>query len=150
MSRLHVTNFIPSVSEILVREKYFLFCLYHCVVNEIDFTLPGLFFDFTLPGRFFSFHILNSYLTSLSDMPYDSTDREKFSSPGMSYSLPLENLQRQPSGDTIREIVTSQQCVQTTHHTITEEADVTAEPNKGKEISEETVFKCSLQGERSD
>ena len=83
-------------------------------------------------------------------MSDDSTDREKFSSPGMSYSLPPENLQRPPSGDTQREIVTSQKCVQTTHRTITEEADVTTEPNKGKEISKDRVVKGSLQGERSD
>ena len=73
-------------------------------------------------------------------MSDDSTDREKFSSPGMNYSLPLENLQ---SGDTIREIVTSQQFVQTTNHTITEEADVSAEPNKGIEIAKETVYRVS-------
>ena len=66
----------------------------------------------------------------------------KFSSPGMSYSLPLEFLQRPPSGDTIREIVTSQQCVQTSHHTITEEA----EPNEEKEI-EETFSKGSNKEE---
>ena len=89
-------------------------------------------------------------MTSLSDISDDLTDREIVSSPGRSYSLPLENLQRPPSGDTKREIVTSQQCVQTTHHTITEEADVTTEPNKGKEISKDRVVKGSLQGERSD
>ena len=75
-------------------------------------------------------------------MSDDLTDRETFSSLGMSYSPPLENLQRPPSGDTKRDIVTSQQCFQTPHHTITEEA----EPNEEKEI-EETISKGSYENQ---